>query len=293
MPRASRDGIEIEYVTAGDPEDPALLLVNGLGGQLTAWDDDLVEAFVDRGFFVVRFDNREVGLSSRTAPELDVKVAFKQAMTGELPEAPFLLHDMAEDAVSVLDALGIGRAHVLGVSLGGMIAQTVAIEHPERTASLIAVMTTTGEPDVGQARADVFGHLMTPSPTEREAAIEHSVRFARTIGSPDHFEEERVRRRAAIAYDRAFDPRGSTLQLLAVGASGDRAGALARLEVPTLVVHGDRDPLIDVSGGRRIAELVPGAELLELEGMGHDLPTYFWPQVVESVTKLAAQAAGA
>jgi pimeloyl-ACP methyl ester carboxylesterase len=167
----------------------------------------------------------------------------------------------------------------------------VAIEHPDRTASLIAVMTTTGEPTVGQARPEVLGHLMTAGPTDREGAIEHSVRFARAIGSPDHFEEDRVRRRVTVAYDRAFDPRGSTLQLLAVNASGDRVAALGGLAVPTLVIHGDRDPLIDVSGGRRIAELVPGAELLELEGMGHDLPTYFWPQIVESVTKLAAQAA--
>jgi pimeloyl-ACP methyl ester carboxylesterase len=187
MSRASHDGIEIEYETTGDPEDPALLLVNGLGGQLTDWDDDLIDAFVDRGFFVIRFDNREVGLSTRTERRVDIGAAFGALAQGGEVEVPFLLSDMAADARCVLDALGIDRAHVFGVSLGGMIAQALAIAHPDRVASLTSVMSTTGERDVGHARRDVLSHLMTPPGPDRDQAIEHSVRFFRTIGSPDHF----------------------------------------------------------------------------------------------------------
>jgi pimeloyl-ACP methyl ester carboxylesterase len=290
MPCATHDGIETAYEVTGDPEDPALLLVNGLGGQLTAWDGDLIDTFVDRGFFVIRFDNREVGLSSKTERRVDIGASMRAVLSGEPADVPFDLGDMAADGVAVLDHLGIEQAHVFGVSLGGMVAQTMAIEHPARVVSLISVMSTTGEHDVGRSRPDVLSHLMAPGPTDRDGAIEHSVKFFRSIGSPDHFEEERVRRRAAAAYDRCFNPGGAGLQLLASLASGSRAEGLAALDVPTLVIHGDRDPLIDVSGGRRTAELVTGAELLVLEGMGHDLPTYFWPVVVESVTKLAARA---
>jgi pimeloyl-ACP methyl ester carboxylesterase len=290
MPRASHDGIEIEYVTSGDPEDPALLLVNGLASQLIDWDDELVEAFMDRGFFVIRFDNRETGLSSKTERRVDIGGSLRAVIVGATADVPFRLADMAADAVAVLDDLGVARAHVLGVSLGGAVAQTMAISHPDRLASLVSIMSTTGERAVGQARSDVLSHLMAPPPTERSEAIEHSLRFHRTIGSPDHFEEDRVRRRLTEAYDRCYNPGGAGLQMLAMVASGDRVEGLAALAVPTLVIHGDRDPLIDVSGGRRTAELVPGADLVVLEGMGHDLPTYFWPVIVESVTKLAARA---
>jgi len=290
MPRASHDGIELEYATSGDPEDPALLLINGLASQLIDWDDELVEAFVDRGFFVIRFDNRETGLSSKTERRVNIAASLRAVVVGTTADVPFRLDDMADDAVAVLDDLGIEQAHVLGVSLGGAVAQTLAIRHPGRLSSLVSIMSTTGEREVGQARSDVLSHLMTTPPTERAEAIEHGVRFHRTIGSPDHFEEDRVRRRVADAYDRCFNPGGAGLQMLAMLASGDRAEGLAALDVPTLVIHGDRDPLIDVSGGRRTAELVPGADLVVLEGMGHDLPTYFWPVIVESVTKLAARA---
>ena len=291
MPRASHDGIEIEYATSGDPEDPALLLVGGLSHQLTDWDDDLLEAFVDRGFFVIRFDNRETGLSSKTQRRVNIRASMRAAILGANADVPFRIEDMADDAVSVLDDLGVDRAHVVGVSLGGAIAQTVAMHRPARVASLTSIMSTTGESDVGRARSDVFAQLLASPPTDRDGAVEHGLRFYRTIGSPDHFEEDRVRRRVTQAYDRCYNPGGAGLQMLAMTASGDRAASLAGLNVPTLVIHGDRDPLIDVSGGRRTAELVPGAELIELEGMGHDLPTYFWPVVVESVTKLAARAA--
>jgi pimeloyl-ACP methyl ester carboxylesterase len=291
MPRASHDGIEIEYATSGDPGDPALLLINGLAQQLIDWDRELIEAFVDRGFFVIGFDNRETGLSSRTARRVSIGASLRAAIAGTTADVPFRLDDMADDAVAVLDDLGLDRVHVLGVSLGGAVGQTLAIRHPARVATLTSIMSTTGEQQVGQARSDVLSHLLTTPPTDREGAIEAGMRFQRTIGSPDHFEDDRVRRRVAAAYDRAYNPGGSGLQMLAMVASGTRTDGLAALKVPTLVIHGDRDPLIDVSGGRRTAELVPDAELIELEGMGHDLPTYFWPVIVESVTRLVARAA--
>jgi pimeloyl-ACP methyl ester carboxylesterase len=294
MPRAPHDRIELEYVTDGDAGDPPLLLINGVGDQLIHWDRELVDAFVDRGFFVIRFDNRDMGLSSRTEEEVDVGAALVRIMAGDQPPVPYTLDDMADDAVAVLDALGIGRAHVLGVSLGGAIAQFVAIRHPDRVASLVSVSSSTGDPDVGQARDDVYGHLLTPPDAEgREGAIEWSLSTNRLIGSPDHFEEDRIRARAGTAWDRGQDLKGVAVQILAAAASPSRTEALRALDVPALVVHGDRDPMVDVSGGRRTAEVVTGAELLILEGMGHDLPTFFWPVVVESVTKLAARAGDA
>jgi pimeloyl-ACP methyl ester carboxylesterase len=258
MPRAIHDGIEIEYATLGDPADPALLLVNGLGGQLIGWDIELVEAFVDRGFLVIRFDNRDTGLSSRTPPGVDVAATLAKLVAGESVAVPYLLADMADDALAVADDLGVDAVHVVGQSLGGMIAQTFAIRHPQRTASLTS-------------------------------AMERQVSLFRTIGSPDHFDEGRVRRKVAAAYDRSFHPYGIGVQMLAIVASGSRAAELARLAVPTLVIHGEHDAVIDVSGGTRTAELVPGAELDVVEGMGHDLPSYFWPRIVEGVTKLAAR----
>jgi pimeloyl-ACP methyl ester carboxylesterase len=289
MPRATHDGIEIEYATSGDPADPALLLINGLGGQLIGWDVELVEAFVDRGFFVIRFDNRDTGLSSRTPPGVDVAATLAKLVAGEPVAVPYRLADMADDALAVVDDLGVDAVHVVGQSLGGMIAQTFAIRHPQRTASLTSAMSHTGEPGVGTTRSDVLTMMLTPLPSGRDDAIERQVSLFRTIGSPDHFDEERVRAKVAAAYDRSFHPYGIGVQLLAIVASGSRADGLARLAVPTLVFHGEHDAVIDVSGGIRTAELVPGAELDVVEGMGHDLPSYFWPRIVEGVTKLAAR----
>jgi pimeloyl-ACP methyl ester carboxylesterase len=291
MPRATHAGTEIEYVTTGDPDDPALLMVNGLGSQLISWDIELVEAFVDRGFFVIRFDNRDAGLSGRTEAGFDVSARVASLLAGEAAEVPYTLSDMADDALAVMDDLGVGSVHLLGISLGGMIAQTFAIRHPQRTASLTSVMSHTGEAGVGATRPDVLNQILQPVADGREEYIERQVNLFRTIGSPDHFDEDRVRSRAEAAYDRSFNPGGVAVQLLAVLASGDRAEGLARLDVPTFVIHGDQDPLVDVSGGVRTAELVPGAELDVIEGMGHDLPSYFWPRIVEGVTKLAARSA--
>jgi pimeloyl-ACP methyl ester carboxylesterase len=295
MPRtdANAAGIEIEFEVFGDVDDPTLLLVSGLGAQMVSWDPELCEAFVDRGFGVIRFDNRDVGLSGKVdvGDDFDVMAAILAGLAGETPEVPYLLSDMAADAMAVLDAVGVERAHVAGTSMGGMIAQQAAIDHPGRVASLTSIMSTTGDPDVGVPDASVAGTLLEAGPHEREAAIAHSIEVSRVIGSPDHFELARVRRRHELSYDRCFYPRGAGNQLAAVVASGSRSEALRGLDVPALVVHGDRDPLVTPSGGERTAEVLAGSELLVLEGMGHDLPTYFWAPVIERITALAARTA--
>lgn len=290
MPRASRDGIEIEYETFGQPGDPPLLLINGLGSQLVNFEVEFCEGFVDRGFFVIRFDNRDVGLSTKFDDDVDVLTVFMETMAGKPVEAPYLLADMATDAVSVLDDLGLERAHVLGVSLGGMIAQTMAIDHPERVASLTSIMSSTGDPDVGGPDPDLVPLLLETTPDERDAYIDHAIADAQMLAGPDHFDPERARHKAERAYDRCFFPQGSARQLVAILASGSRSNELRRLDVKALVIHGDADRLVDVSGGERTAECLAGSELLILEGMGHDLAPFFWARVIAAVTALAARA---
>lgn len=291
---APANGIEIAYETHGDPGDEPLLLVMGLGAQLIAWPVELCDALVDRGFFVVRYDNRDVGLSTKIADRGgDFMASFLKASQGEPIEGAYKLSDMAADGMALLDHLGIESAHVVGASMGGMIAQTMAIEHPERVRTLTSIMSTTGEPEVGQPTAEAMALLLRPAPTSREAAIAASVAASKVVGGPDHFDERAARQRAADAYDRCFNPAGTARQLLAIMSSGSRAEGLARLAVPTLVLHGDVDPLVTPSGGQRTAELVPGAELVLLEGMGHDLPPAMIGPIVEAITSLAARTAHA
>jgi pimeloyl-ACP methyl ester carboxylesterase len=243
MPTAPANGITIEYETTGDPDDRPLLLIMGLGAQLLAWDPEFVEALADRGFYVIWYDNRDVGLSTwlddRGVPDV---------LAGE--PAAYLVPDMADDAAGLLDALGIGSAHVFGVSMGGMIAQSLAIRHPAKVRTLTSVMSTT-----------------------RDEAIEAGVATWRIIGSPGFpFDEDRLREREGEAYDRAFHPEGTARQLMAIVASPDRTPGLVDVDIPTLVIHGDSDPLVDPSGGKATAAAVPGATLWSIPGMGHDLP---------------------
>jgi len=290
---SNANGIEIEYETFGDRDDPPLLLVMGLGAQLVSWDTELCESLVDRGFFVVRFDNRDVGLSTKVPVDdgLDVMAELMKAIAGTAPAAPYLLREMAADAVSLLDHLGIDRVHIVGASMGGMIVQQVAIDHPERLLSLTSIMSTTGDPDVGQPDPDVLPVLLDTAPDERAAYIAHTVAGGRLIGSPEHFDADRAAVNAGQSFDRCFYPRGTANQLLAILASGSRTEGLRQLDLNTLVIHGDVDPLVTVSGGERTAEVIPGAELMILEGMGHDLSAFYWPQMIEAITGLAARSA--
>jgi pimeloyl-ACP methyl ester carboxylesterase len=291
--RAPSNGIEIEYETFGDPGDPPLLLVMGLGAQLVSWDTELCESLVDRGFFVIRFDNRDVGLSTKVPVDenLDVMAELMKALGGGAPAAPYLMADMAADAVGLLDHLGIDRVHIVGASMGGMIVQQLAIDHPDRLLSLTSIMSTTGDPDVGQPHPDVLPVLLDAAPEEREAYIAFNVEGSRVIGSPEHFDEDRAAVSAGLSFDRCFYPRGTANQLMAILASGSRSEGLRQLDCNTLVIHGDVDPLVSVSGGERTAEVIPGAELMILEGMGHDMPVFYWPQVIEAITGLATRSA--
>ena len=293
MPRALTDRIEIEYETFGDPGDPGMLLVSGLGAQLTSWDPDLCAMLAERGLYVIRFDNRDVGRSTKVpAPDLDVMAAVMAAMSGEPVEVPYRLADMALDAWGLLDHLGIDRAHLVGASMGGMIVQTMAIQHPDRVRSLTSIMSTTGDPDVGHPDPELLAFLLEPTPTDREGYIEASTAASRAFGSPAWFDEERTRARHALSFDRGHHPPAAGHHLLAVLASPSRSEGLRSLDVPALVIHGAADRLVHPSGGERTAECIRGSELLVLEGMGHDLPAQLWPRIVDAIAALAAQAEG-
>jgi pimeloyl-ACP methyl ester carboxylesterase len=271
--RATNGNCELHYDTFGDPSDPTLLLVNGLGSQCINFKDAWCEMFVDRGLQVIRFDNRDVGLST----------SFADAPT-DASGAAYRLHDMADDAFAVLDANGVERAHTMGLSMGGMIVQTMAIEHPERVLTMTSVMSTTGEPEFMKSSPEAMALLTGAPPTDRDSAIERHVEGQRVFGSPAPYADEaRWRADAVAAFDRAFRPDGTGRQYFAIGASGSRADGLRNVKVPTLVLHGSADTLIDPIGGRRTAELIPGARFELIEGMGHDYPPGLWERWVDLV----------
>jgi pimeloyl-ACP methyl ester carboxylesterase len=289
---AKAGDIELAYETFGDSGDPPVLLVMGLATQMLGWPEEFCQSLVDRGLFVVRFDNRDIGLSTHlhNAPMPDVPAAIG----GDTSSASYTLSDMAADTAGLLDALGLDSAHVVGASMGGMIVQTLAIEHRQRVRSLTSIMSTTGDASVGGASQAALGVLLAPPARSREEAVERSVATFRVIGSPGYeLDEAALRERAGLAYDRAYDPLGVGRQLVGILASGDRTPRLRELDVPTLVIHGDGDPLVDVSGGRATAEAIPDAELLVIEGMGHDLPRELWPQISEAIAALVERAEGA
>ncbi len=277
--RATNGTCELHYESFGDPADPTLLLVNGLGSQCVNYKEAWCEMFAAKGFQVIRYDNRDVGLSTSFA-----------AAPADERGACYRLSDMADDGFAVLDENGVERAHVMGLSMGGMIVQTMAIEHPERVLSMTSVMSNTGEPEYRTSSPEAWAVLTAPPPTDRESAIERHVAGLRVWGSTFDRDEERWRADAAAAYDRAFTPDGTRRQFLAVEASGSRADGLRNLTVPTLVMHGTADTLIEPIGGRRTAELVPGARLELIEGMGHDYPPAIWERWVDLVTQHAASA---
>lgn len=284
MPQVRANGIDIEYDDFGDAADPPILMIMGLGAQMTTWDEELCEQIAGRGFHVIRFDNRDVGLTTKIedGPRPDVLAA----MQGDTSSASYTLSDMAADAAGVLDALGIEAAHIVGASMGGMIAQTFAIEYPERTLSLCSIMSTTGAPDVGQPHPHVIPILLGPRPQSRAEAEERAEQAVRAFGSKGlEVDWAKLRRRAGEAYDRCFYPVGFARQLVAIIASGDRTPRLRELDVQTVVLHGLDDALVDPSGGRATAEAIPGAEFIAIQGMGHDLPVGAWPTIVEAIVR--------
>jgi len=278
-------GMELEYDTFGSPGDPALLLIMGFTAQMISWDEEFCRLLADGGLFVIRFDNRDCGLSSKLdGVEVDSNAVMAAALGGggEMPSVPYLLSDMAADAMGLLDAIAIERAHIMGASMGGMIAQTVAIEHGHRCLSLISVMSTIGDPNYGAAAPEAMGALLSPSPTDRDEYIASAPQWM-TWHSKKYRDEARTKELAAIGYDRSFYPEGSPRQLAAILASGDRTELLAAVTVPTLVIHGRDDTLITPSGGFRTAEVIPGAHLLFMADMGHDMPKPLWPTLTDAI----------
>lgn len=277
MPRAKNGQVELEYETFGDAASPAILLINGLGSQMTRWPADFCEALAARGFHVVRFDNRDTGLSTW----------FK-------PGESYSLSDMAADAVSVLDAAGVDKAHVAGVSMGGMITQAVAIEHPDRVLSITSIMSATGAPGTLDPTPEAGAVLNTPPPSptaDFEAFLDFAVKNAETIGSPGYpWPPGALRERAAAEYARAFNPTGSMRQMGAIRADGDRTERLSKLTIPAVVLHGAEDPLIKPLGGEATAKAIPNAELRILPGMGHDLPPALYNQFIDAILAAAARA---
>jgi len=286
---APANGIELAYQEMGDADGEPLLLVMGLGTQMIAWDETFCGMLAERGFRVVRFDNRDIGRSTKIkAAGVSRRVDM---IVGRRASAPYLLRDMAADTAGLMDHLGIDSAHIVGASMGGMVAQTIAIEHPERVRSLVSMMSNTGSRWTGMPSRKAMAVLLGRPPHGREAAIERAVRTFRVIGSPGYpFEEERVRQIAGRSYDRGHSAAGILRQLHAISASGDRTQALHAVRVPTTVIHGNRDPLVRPAGGRATARAIPNARLKMIDGMGHDLPRRLWPVFTEEIAGNAARA---
>jgi pimeloyl-ACP methyl ester carboxylesterase len=286
---ASANGIELCYQEMGDADGEPLLLVMGLATQMLAWDEGFCGLLVERGFRVVRFDNRDIGRSTKI--ESAGVPRRVDMMLGRRASAPYLLRDMAADTIGLMDHLGIDSAHIVGASMGGMIVQTMAIEHPERVRSLVSIMSNTGSRWTGMPSRKAMAVLLGRPPRGREAAVERAVRTFGVIGSPGYpFDEERIRRVAGRSYDRGHSAAGVLRQLHAITASGDRTQALHDVRIPATVIHGDRDPLVRPAGGRATARAIPNARLKMIDGMGHDLPRQLWPVFVEEIADVAARA---
>jgi pimeloyl-ACP methyl ester carboxylesterase len=282
--------VDICYETFGDPADPAMLLIMGLGTQMLAWHEEFCEQLAGRGFFVIRHDNRDIGRSSRLR-HLGTPPLWKIVRRDRHPA--YSLADMAADSVGVLDDLGIRRAHVVGASMGGMIAQTIAIRFPHRVLSLVSIMSNTGSFWTGQPAMGMYALLLKPAPKDRDAYIEHGVELFTKIGGAGYEPDvEDLRDIAARSFDRGHDAAGPLRQLHAIVADRNREAQLRRLRVPTTVIHGADDKLVRPSGGRATAKAIPGARLVEIEGMGHGLPRGAWPRIIDAMVENAGRAAG-
>lgn len=280
----------LHWESHGDPEDPAVVLIAGLAQQLTMWPMGFVQAIVVGGYRVVRFDNRDIGLAERTAGG---KVRLADVRFGDPATAPYTIETMADDTIRMLDEVGIERTHLVGYSMGGMIAQTVAVRFAKRVLSLVSLMSTTGAATVGQASAAGHDILYRPLPADRTAAIARLVDNVRGWSTPGEFDPDLTAARIRHEYDRGYDTAGVGRQYAAIRSSGDRTLQLHRVATPTLVVHGTIDPIIDVSGGRATAAAIPGARYVELAGLGHDLAPSRWPEILQPMHDLWREVAGA
>lgn len=292
MPQVEANGVTLEVERYGDPANPPLLLIMGLGAQLTLWPIELVEALVARGYHVIRYDNRDIGLSTKFTQHgvPNVRKVVLMRLFGLRPKLPYRLTDMADDAVGLLDALGIDKAHIVGASMGGMIAQLVAATYPQRTLSLTSIMSTTGNRRVPPARKEAFQALTAPPPANPtlEQIIPHVTRIARAIGSPAYpTPEARLVERITRDFQRSFHPTGSARQLAAIIDDGCRRARLKNVTAPSLVIHGVDDPLVRVEGGRDTAAHIVGARLHEIKGMGHDLPLELIDEVADAIAGVA------
>lgn len=289
MPALFANGLTIEFDTFGTPGDDPLVLIMGLGAQMIAWPEGFCELLAGRGFFVVRHDNRDSGLSSQVegGPVPDLM----KALSGDLSSASYSLLDMAKDTLGLMDALGFERAHIAGASMGGFIAQEIAINFPGRVKSLASIMSTTGNPQVGASTPEALATMLAPPPATRAEAIDRGIAVSRVIGSRSYPSgEEELRASVERAYDRGYWPMGTARQMLATAVSGDRTSKLASVIAPTVVIHGEDDPLVTISGGEATANAIPGATFLGIPGMGHDLPEHAWSMIVDAIVENAARA---
>ncbi len=288
MARVKANGIEIEYETAGNKSDPALLLIMGLGAQLTIWPDALFHGLAKQGFFVIRFDNRDTGLSTDFGSwgMPNIPEAIGKAMTGKKVDAPYLVKDMAGDAVGLLDALGIDKAHIVGASMGGMIAQVLAGLWPERTRSLVSIYSSSGRPGLPIGKPEALAMLTgQPEGPSREQRVAYGIKLRTVIGSPKYpTPADEMRAFVEKNVDRRWYPEGGARQYLSIIASGDRVELLKTIKAPTLVLHGEDDPLLPVECGRDVARLVPGAEIQTYPGWGHDFPPGMIPTLIDRIT---------
>lgn len=296
MPKVRvNQSIELEFERSGDPLRPTIVLIMGLGMQLTAWPDELVDALVSRGFSVLRFDNRDAGLSTQIDAfrPRGLAAAMLRAAVGLHVDAPYRLSDLADDTIGLLDALGLQRVHVVGASMGGMVAQLVAARHPQRVCSLTSIMSTSGARWLPPPRPAALTALMRrpPSGASVDALVDHYIKLFGVIGSPAHpTPEPHLRARLHRSLMRAYRPAGTARQLLAIIASGDRCADLARIAAPTLVIHGAADPLIPAAAGRDTARRIRGARLFTVPGMGHDLPPSLLHVLAEQIATHCARA---
>ena len=295
MARISANGIEIEYEQRGDPQNKPLVLIMGLGSQMTRWPDPFLDLLAERGFHVTRFDNRDAGLTTHIheAGLPDMRKILAARATGKPAEVPYLLDDMARDTAAFIEALGLQRAHIAGVSMGGMIAQLLAADHPERVLSLTSIMSTTGHPDLPGPTPEAQAMLTTPAPDparDLEGFLARAVRSSQIIGSPRYPQDEtEIRARAEADYRRAYDPAGFARQYAAILASPHRREKLAKVSAPAVVIHGTDDTLVNVEGGRDTAAHIPNADLRLIEGMGHDIPPGLYEILCDGITAAATK----